>query len=765
MKTMDILTYKRMAEPERGEDKVATSILLAAIGLLAGRVEIWGLVMPTGVGWAIANKRGKRLILAIFAAMSGILLSGADIYKLRSIITLAAVYLIYRSEIENTFLCAVIGATVNFVSGAAIFMVTKSNSFDYILLLIESILIVGSSIAFENATEIINRGGSIINDDEAISVFVVAACISAGFGGIDIAGVTLSAIVSMYMIILCSQRCGIGMAVTLAAVLGVASGGENIITVMGIYIFLAIGCSLLSSVGRWGIAVGAALAVAAFAACKLGSQETFGRVMEISIAASAFYLTPKKTLNFIAEYASRRVDYSPERSHLTRQKVAADSAMEDIEGAVTTVAQIVREMDAETDKINGHLEIMKKVKNGICKDCTLNGYCTGKNRKQTEKAIEYIMRLMEEKGCADAKEVAEVLAWKCIHGDRVVGKVKDSYEFYREQGIYDEKIRRHKEYTIAGLEDMAEIISRQRKRLAQGYETYETMSEDIAESLTRNGVLCGGVCVTREKTGLFEVMAEIESENLGYAEEIIKNVMEVNMKTAAEEKTDRGTVLTLKEREHYKYDVAVLNLDNKNRQTGDTAIWFDDGCGFLHCMVSDGMGSGVEAAKESGWTVKLFEKLSRAGFEPCETFRMVNNVMIAAKSAESCISADAVKINLRSGFAEIIKAGAASSYIKTDKGVEKIGWSSIPLGILEISELETRSVDISAGGYVIMMSDGVPDTAKDRIEGEHNIRKALEECDKVSPREMAEYVMFAAMSAGAPKDDMTIIVVQILKEN
>ena len=45
MKTAEILTYKRIGE--KTKDNYSKTIILAIIGLLAGRVEIWGIIMPT----------------------------------------------------------------------------------------------------------------------------------------------------------------------------------------------------------------------------------------------------------------------------------------------------------------------------------------------------------------------------------------------------------------------------------------------------------------------------------------------------------------------------------------------------------------------------------------------------------------------------------------------------------------------------------------------------------------------------------------------
>ncbi len=765
MKTAEILTYKRIGE--KTKDNYSKTIILAIIGLLAGRVEIWGIIMPTGIGWVIANKEKKNFLYAIICSMAGILLSGMDIFKIRSVASLAVVLALYKTEEElfrkNSLITALIGGVANFISGSIIIISGHGGGFDYILLAIETVLIAGSAISFENAISVISRGGTILNDEEAISAFLVAGCVAAGLSGIGVFGVKLSAVAALYMIMLTARKNGCGISVTLSAVLGIACGGEYTAEMLTMFIFTAICCSLFSAIGKYGILIGAALANTAYTACGFGGGNSIAHIIEITMSALIFYATPNSVIDLISAYTSKKSLYSPGPGQLIRQKQEAEETIDEIQQAVSSVAQVVKEMNTSVSHRENREDIVAKVRDTVCMECALKGYCTGKNNSQLTQAVDYMMTLLEKRGVCIPEDVTSIIKWQCIHSGRVVDKVKDAFRFYREKNLEEAKTEKYREFAITAIQDMAEIIQRQKMRIKNAYSTYNDLSEEIAEALERNGIKCSNVCVTKTKNELFQVYCEILSGKLGQAESIIKDIMPSPMKTVCEEKIDKGTVLTLREKEHFKYDVAVLGLDNKDRRTGDTAIWFDDGKGYLHCMLSDGMGSGVEASKESGWTVKLFEKLSRAGFEPGESFRMINNVMIAGKPTESCISADAVKINLHSGNAELTKAGAAATFIKTKKGVEKVGWSSIPLGILEISETENRFVDMSEGGYVVLMSDGLPDTAGDRMEGEHLLRRALEQCDFNDAREVAEHMMFSSIAMGAPKDDMTIIVAKIIK--
>ncbi len=777
MKTTDILTYKRTEEKTTEH---TPEILLAVMGVLAGRVELWGTVMPTGISWVIANLKSEtkkqRLIVAIIVSAMGMILGGVDVFRMRGLITLGVLYAASRFDIfgKNTMITAVFGASVNLVCGLIIMTVTHGDSLGYIMLIIECMLILGASVAFDSFIAIAERGGSILSEDEGISLFVVSGVIAAGFSGLELAGIRLCAIISMYMIIFASRKCGLGIAVTLGTILAVVTGGEDPVSTLGLYIFLAIGCSLLASIGKWGIIIGAAIANTVYIACRMGLDSSVIRVIEIGTAAALFYFTPDEFINKVAMYTAKKTLSGMGESRLIRQRQETDTAVLELKNAISAVAETVKEMDLQREEKESQWEIIKKVNNSVCSSCALYKYCIEKNRVRTEQAIGYIIQLFREKGdetyntimSAGEKNVLEkAFMWNCIHTEKVVEKVKDSFEFYLRQEFESEKQEKTREFTIKGLEYMAEIIDRQRIRLKEFCTSYEQLAEEISCTLVRNGICCFGVCVIKNRCGLFEVTAEIDSRFPGEAERIIKGIMGISMKTIFEEKTEKGTVLSMREKEHFEYETAVMSLDSKEMQTGDSTLVFNDEKGYLHCMISDGMGSGILAATESGWTVKLYEKLCRGGFEPHEALIMINNVMISGKQEESCVSCDSVKVNLLTGAVEFTKAGAAASYIKTKKGVEKVEWSSLPLGIIEIGGIETRLSDVSDGGFIVLMSDGVPDSSGDRLEGEHKLSRALKQCDGETPGEIAESLMFASMAMGVPKDDMTVLVIKLQKVN
>lgn len=91
-------------------------------------------------------------------------------------------------------------------------------------------------------------------------------------------------------------------------------------------------------------------------------------------------------------------------------------------------------------------------------------------------------------------------------------------------------------------------------------------------------------------------------------------------------------------------------------------------------LLSDGMGSGEQAAKESISAVRILERFLRSGVEPATAMKILNSVMLL-KSSESWgyAAIDLMCIDLFTGQAGFYKYGAAPSYIRSGRSPPRQG--------------------------------------------------------------------------------------------
>lgn len=124
-------------------------------------------------------------------------------------------------------------------------------------------------------------------------------------------------------------------------------------------------------------------------------------------------------------------------------------------------------------------------------------------------------------------------------------------------------------------------------------------------------------------------------------------------------------------------------------------------------LLSDGMGTGSSAALDSNMAVHLMEKLLSGGFSFESAVKLVNSSLIIKSTDESMATMDGLCVNLYTGEASFYKAGAAISFIRSDREVFVVEESSLPLGILREVSFAKESTTLSSGDIVLLVSDGI----------------------------------------------------------
>ena len=176
-------------------------------------------------------------------------------------------------------------------------------------------------------------------------------------------------------------------------------------------------------------------------------------------------------------------------------------------------------------------------------------------------------------------------------------------------------------------------------------------------------------------------------------------------------------------------------------------------------LLSDGMGSGESAAKESISVVRILERFLRCGVEPATAMKLLSSVMLL-KNSESWgyATVDLMCIDLFTGQTGFYKYGAAPSYIRTGKSVRRVKGVSMAAGILA-EEGQTPDVvrmRLKPGGVALITSDGVAPRDDDGW-----IREALLEFDGGDTRALARSVIRQAGEKYGYADDMTVLAVRV----
>lgn len=179
-------------------------------------------------------------------------------------------------------------------------------------------------------------------------------------------------------------------------------------------------------------------------------------------------------------------------------------------------------------------------------------------------------------------------------------------------------------------------------------------------------------------------------------------------------------------------------------------------------ILSDGMGAGETAHRESAMVVEILEELLEAGFPKETAFQMLNTALVLGREEVRFSTIDASIFDLYSGKCEIVKAGASTTFIKRGNQIEGIRSTSLPLGVVAKLELDQVTLDLADSDMLIMVTDGVMDALP---VGEQDLlmKMIIEGIHSQNPKEVAHHVLeqVLACSGEVPLDDMTVLVVSI----
>ena len=147
---------------------------------------------------------------------------------------------------------------------------------------------------------------------------------------------------------------------------------------------------------------------------------------------------------------------------------------------------------------------------------------------------------------------------------------------------------------------------------------------------------------------------------------------------------------------------------------GDTVSVFENDERYFYCLVSDGMGSGRDAALTSRLSAIMLEKLLAVGAEKESALRLLNKA-ISQKDEEIFTTVDLLEIDRILGTATIIKAGAAPSVFIRNGRSYRLESRTPPAGIMENVVADKKTFRLEKGDMIVMLSDGILQTGSDFV--------------------------------------------------
>ncbi len=189
--------------------------------------------------------------------------------------------------------------------------------------------------------------------------------------------------------------------------------------------------------------------------------------------------------------------------------------------------------------------------------------------------------------------------------------------------------------------------------------------------------------------------------------------------------------------------------------SGDTAIATGLPDGRYLAALSDGMGTGKKAARESEDAIALLEKLLRAGVDLLSTLSAVNRLLALRSEGDMFTTLDCCLVDLVTGRCECAKQSAAPTVWISSGGVTLLSGDSLPLGILDEAPPQRHSFTLKEGDWLIFVSDGIYEALGAEL-------PALASTCACGDPTGAAICLAEAAAKRECKDDMTVIAARVV---
>lgn len=123
----------------------------------------------------------------------------------------------------------------------------------------------------------------------------------------------------------------------------------------------------------------------------------------------------------------------------------------------------------------------------------------------------------------------------------------------------------------------------------------------------------------------------------------------------------------------------------------------------VYCMISDGMGSGVEANKISNCISHIFQKMIASDIPELDAISCINKLL----QSERYATMDVLSFDKYQKTVTICKSAACPTYLIRNSELYTIQGHSLPLGIIAEIEVDHIKVQIEKNDWFLMSSDGV----------------------------------------------------------
>jgi len=755
----------------------AECLLRFLLALALARAEVFGGYTPFGVAVVAVSGAGIMGFLALCGVVLGSYLGGDFFFGLKyvaiAVLVYAANFVFHDLEVYQTSWFRPAVATLMATAAGFVYALDMGFTATAVVFYItETTLIGGSAYFFQIA---LSGWGEARPEEEAdlkrtVSVLIlIGTCLIALAHVTGPLGISAGRLLAVFLVMCTAYKHGTGSGSSAGAALGIAMdaglGGTPFFSMA--YAFSGLLSGLFGRHGRLFFTLSFILANAVAVLWTWGSPLHTAAVYEVFLVSMSFMLLPNSVVEKFA------IDLGSEEGgdYLThRARVSAQGRITRLSSAFLTLYETVKAPPIQRKNDNDIAAIFDRAAEGCCRKCQLSVTCWCLEYEATLDAMNNATAPMLERGELKAEDLPLHFRESCKHLGRYIDLVNFELRALTLRRQQQSRLLESQAALATQYADVGAILSGLANELDRELSPDPLRERKLRRFLKSQDIEPSAAVVFLDRDG--RLHAEIKGPDIGIllrdGDRLAKLSAVLGVRLCERRTENAGHKrerIALMEAEPLAAAVGIASIRRRGQAvSGDRSTYFKTEDGKLCLILCDGMGTGAEAARESGQLSDMLEQFLQAGLDPATAMKLLNGAFQVKNGAVtgSC-SVDLLSLDLFTGETKLFKYGAAPTYIKRGPTVRSVRGESFAAGLGHAGANgptgpDTATLRLEPGNFALLVSDGVS-----LEEDDEWLRTCLEEYPGTEAKALARTIVEAAIARSGHEDDKTVLAVFLEK--
>lgn len=611
--------------------------------------------------------------------------------------------------------------------------------------------------------------GYVFSKEESIAMVIVVAIALSIFKNITIMQLSIFNILVLILVLIFGWKNGwvAGAATGLVLGLMLTFMSDINMTYVVTLAFSGFISGILSKVGKIGVVIGFIAGNLYIAYYANGFSELTMRVSELVIASVSLLFMPK----FFETKLDRIFNKNKSLENPYQNMLDSSTSVKEKIGAMSdvfdSIASVVVDVSDE-DKLETREVIKKYIENTVnekCLGCDRRKNCL--NDEKLNLVVDYISNKLENNEIIDEK----MLDFNCELSKEFLRDIYEIYNSMKLMRILKEQERNNANKISNQYKEVSRILSNISKNIKSDLIKIDKKQEKLREELKFYGYLVyedeykeDDTCI--EYTFVTNILNNIDKQKKEIIS-ILSNILEKPMviklilNSSKKEKSKIKVVST----PEFNVQNSVISIAKNGEEVSGDSYLIEELQDLKNIsVISDGEGNGRNASKSSKNVIDMLERLLSGGFDECGAIEIINSILKLKSDSQNSSTLDNMIIDLKTGYSQYIKLGAAPTYIIHEGKIVTINNMNIPVGVSDNPDYLPISRKLIDKDIVVQISDGVLHEGLDISNNYFTEYLKTIDVNKTAKQITDEiYRNVLRENKNILNDDVTIIVTKIIK--